>query len=123
MKKQSSSNVHTHTRLNPPTQSLQKCPQEEEISSNVLWLRTPGASGNRKFTINRECRKPFRNGGKRRVRWARTAVSAKQENTGKKIGPVELLFSRHPAPRMALVRRLFGFWLPWCFFFLDNSLP
>lgn len=34
--------------------------------------------------------------------------SAKQKNIGKKIRPKQLLFSTHPAPRMALVRRLLG---------------
>lgn len=58
-----------------------------------------------------------------RVRWARTAVSAKQENTGKKIGPVGLLFSTHPTPRMALVRGCLASGYHGVFSFLDNSLP
>lgn len=124
----------TYTFLNPPTiPGPSEMPGGERhfllcsVAENTWGFRT---SDNGKFTISRnvnKIRKPSRKEGESslrlRGRRARTAVFCQAEKYRKKIKPEQLLFPTHPAPRMALVRMLPGSWLPWWFFFLDNSLP
>lgn len=46
----------------------------------------------------------------------------KKKKKGENVRPLQLLFSQNPE-LVLLGRRLPGFSLPWCFFYLDNSLP